>query len=151
MAHVPAQEGCEGNDRGRVGDSGERRSGVGEGVMAQGEAGDERVVGREVPRWHPVENAERGVGEVIAEVAGKEGVVGGGGAELHGLECSAGAFHVPRACQPGDARVRIHYRRRRARRQEADGRETHGDGGEARQGQAQGSRPKLTGWPLRTA
>jgi hypothetical protein len=63
---------------------------------------------------------------VIAEVAGKEGVVGGGGAERHGLERGAGALHVPRACQPSDTRVRVHYRRHRARRQEADGREAHG-------------------------
>lgn len=126
VAHVPAQEGCEGDHRGRVGDGGERQGGVGEGVTAQGEARDERVVGGEVPRGHPLEDAERGVGEVIAEVAGKEGVVGSGGPERHGLERGAGALHVPRACQPGDTRVRVHYRRRRARRQEADGREAHG-------------------------
>lgn len=112
MAHIPTQEGCEGDDRGRVGDGGERRGGIGEGVAAQGETRDERVVGGEVPRGHTVEDAERGVGEVIAEVAGEEGVVGGGGAERHGLERGAGALQVPRACQPSDARVRVHYRRR---------------------------------------
>ena len=125
MAHVTAQEGCEGDNRGRVGNGGERRGGVGECVTAQGEPGDERVVGGEVPRGHTVEDSECGVGEVVAEVAGEEGVVGGGGAERHGLEGGAGALHVARARQPGDARVRIHHRRRRARRQEADGREAH--------------------------
>lgn len=139
MAHVPAQEGCEGDDRGRVGNGGEGRGGVRESVAAQGEPGDERVVGGEVPRGHAVEDSERGVGEVVAEIAGEEGVVGGGGAERHSLERGAGALHVPRARQPGDARVRIHHGRRRARRQEADGREAHVGWPAGQHGQAAGS------------
>jgi hypothetical protein len=95
-------------------------------LSAQGEAGDERVVGAEVARGHAVEDAERSVGEVIAEVAGEEHVVGGDGAEGHGLERRAGALHVARAGQPGDTRSGIRHRRRRARRKEADEREAHG-------------------------
>ena len=126
MAHVPTEEGGEGDDGGREGDGGERGGGVRERLAAEREAGYEGVVGGEVAGGHAAEEAEGRVRQAVAEVAGEEGVVGGGGAEGHGLEGRPRALDVPRPGEVGYARVRRHHGRRRARRQDADGRETHG-------------------------